>query len=409
MVGAGSTSASGYWLGGELIITSNVGCKPENDDQFNLKAQFIGSQDYLTCEAVWESNSDGHRVSLVRISEEAWTPPSDTPALKLGQVVGDLEIDSTVVGFVQEIGSPGLDSEVILGKINPRLRKQAGMVVMIPDDPEPIMRNGVLWQSLEGAALVCGNVFVGVLTLWYVVGQCRMIAVPVSRLLSDRIFASLLHAALDAKPTVQQLQGHSPAKLDERTEESVNSAVESGEGSSMEGAIPPLASPLGRSEQSGAGVEVEAGQKRKAGKSQSERIFYKASTWSIFGIAAGLLPLLRGSGLAFDEAVEAGELYYAGAVISLAALGDMFYSIMPLSVGRKLVLRKRDVFSPLLYWSIAVSLFFILLNVICVLKMPPVNDAKLGVHGSFFGYYAIFVASVMASLLLAVLGASVDE
>lgn len=417
--GGRSEKASGYWLGGDLIITCRIGFRPEGSNELTLGVQFIGSSKLLASEPAWQGGSGGDEVSLVRITDADWAPPGAMSPPGLGRVSGGREIDCTIVGFVPSYLSLEVDSEVIRGKIDPRLRRQADAVMVIPEDPEPIKRNGILWNSLQGAGLVCGDTFVGVVTQWELQGQCRISAVPISRLLSDRNFESFLHAALDAKPALKPVQADAVRSITppQRTE----SLALPAEGEALpapvqvEPALDPV-SPLSVtvhvSEPGELRAEALQGVRGTSGKkTQTERIFYKLSTWIIFGIIAGLLPLLRGSGLSFDEAVEKGELYFTGAVISLAALGDMFYSVLPMRDGRKLVLFKREVFSPLFFYSVAISIGFILLNVVNALNMPQVDESALqhGLHPSFARYYVLFATTVIASASVVLLGAAVDD
>ncbi|WP_327280891.1 MULTISPECIES: hypothetical protein [unclassified Streptomyces] len=142
-----------------------------------------------------------------------------------------------------------------------------------------------------------------------------------------------------------------------------------------------------------------------------DKIIFKNLTWLAFAVAAGLLPLARGSMHSFNEAMANGELYLVGEVVILAALGDLLYATLPLSKPKLLKLRKKDMFSFLFLVAFIVCVAMLLINAIPAAHMPPINQEELekGNHESYNFYYWIYALTVIASTGTVTLGASIDE
>jgi hypothetical protein len=145
--------------------------------------------------------------------------------------------------------------------------------------------------------------------------------------------------------------------------------------------------------------------------SKPERVLYKSLTWLAFAVGAGLLPLFKGTHEAYYEAIEGGELYLIGAVVVLAALGDLLYSTLPLSKPKRLKVGDTDIYSPLFLISTIICLALALINMVAAGHMPEINYAALnsGHHRSYVGYYVVYITTAIASIGTVILGVTADE
>lgn len=147
------------------------------------------------------------------------------------------------------------------------------------------------------------------------------------------------------------------------------------------------------------------------GKSKAQKAIFKIITWLAFAIVAGLLPLFKGSFHNYYEAIESGELYLIGAVVALAALGDLLYSTLPISEAKQLKVGKTDVFSILFLISIILCLAMVIINLVNAVQVPEAGPATIeeSSHNAYNVNYLIYIFTAAASLGTVVLGAMIDD
>lgn len=165
-------AGSGYLLTDRLVLTAGAvaGRRGSTD------VRPAGTGSWLTASVVWTSGRGDAALLEVDDDPALFTPPA---ALRWGELRGDRPVGVTAMGFPPADGRPqwARDPEQLVGHVTP-----SGTPTLAVAATRPV------GDGMSGAALFAGANLVGVL----VVNGQRPVAVPVTPLVGDEVFARLV-------------------------------------------------------------------------------------------------------------------------------------------------------------------------------------------------------------------------
>jgi tetratricopeptide (TPR) repeat protein len=192
-------NGAGYLITTDLVLTARHVVR---DADGAIEVRQFGTEDWVAAAVVW-SGAEDCEIVLLRLTE---TVGSVGPlgSARFGRLVGSQRADCEAVGFpwaqVEQREEPVRRAERIVGKVDPITGHQiAGaspaLLTIHVDGSVPERRDdgGSPWAGMSGAALLCGELVIGVVVADPArFGPDRLLVAPIAEAAADTGFADLL-------------------------------------------------------------------------------------------------------------------------------------------------------------------------------------------------------------------------
>jgi tetratricopeptide (TPR) repeat protein len=189
-------SGSGYRLGDRLVLTAQHVIAPAlADADGQVLVRPVGGQEWLSARVEWE-NADADAALLV-IEDEGWKVPARGSVLRWGELAGADPVPCAAVGFPWASVRPdrARDTAHVYGQLAPLGQLRQGRLDIDVASASPSARAGESpWAGMSGAGVIADSHLVGVITVDPARYQDRLVAVPISRLLTAPGFRDRLGA-----------------------------------------------------------------------------------------------------------------------------------------------------------------------------------------------------------------------
>ena len=196
------TCGSGYLLGGRLVLTAThvvcPGGRPVARVQVRDESKLVEAR------VAWHRWDDEVDIALLEMTEPGWVAPVWRHPVRWGQLVTSRAGQACeAIGFPKVVASPQRrDSHHATGVINPGSLVKAGLSAMEVDNP-PVGPGpgGSWWAGMSGAALLCQQRVIGVVTTDPEgFDSRRLVTVPVATVIKDPEFRDLITSTSAAPP-----------------------------------------------------------------------------------------------------------------------------------------------------------------------------------------------------------------
>ncbi|MDQ2709438.1 MAG: tetratricopeptide repeat protein, partial [Actinomycetota bacterium] len=207
--GSGWSCGSGYLLDDALVLTAaHVVCT--GGDPCPTVSVLVDGAGQLRAQVLWYRYVGEVDVALLEITEVGWVAPVWRHPVRWGRLVTSLAGQSCeAIGFPRVVATPRRrDSHHATGVINPGSLVKAGLYAMeVHSPPTGPDADGSRWAGMSGAAVLCQNRVVGVITRDPAgFDSHRLITVPVSTVLADPTFQELITQHRGRAPEVEPVE-----------------------------------------------------------------------------------------------------------------------------------------------------------------------------------------------------------
>jgi hypothetical protein len=199
--GQTTSYGSGYFLTDALILTAGHVADPVKDGAWQVRS--LGDSTWRSADLVWRGASCDAAVLKVTA---AGGQLGQAGLVRLGRPAAEWRAPCQSVGFPVAQTQPGSggrrDTEDIKGEIAPLTRIKNGSLTVHIDGsvPRPDASGRSPWAGMSGAALFCGPLLVGVVTVDPAnFGTDRLEAVPVLTMAAEPAFRALLTGQADTE------------------------------------------------------------------------------------------------------------------------------------------------------------------------------------------------------------------
>jgi hypothetical protein len=205
------TCGSGYLLGGRLVLTAAHVICPDSVGQLPLHTVKVRDESGLVAaRVVWQRGDDEVDIALLEVTDPGWVAPVWRHPVRWGQLVtGRPGQECEAIGFPKVVASPQRrDSHHASGVINPGSLVKANLYAMEvhnpPTGPGP---DGSLWAGMSGAALLCQQRLIGVVTTDPEgFDSRRLVTVPVAGVIEDPELRALLTRHVGRAPVLEPVE-----------------------------------------------------------------------------------------------------------------------------------------------------------------------------------------------------------
>ena len=208
------TCGSGYLLGGRLVLTAAHVVCPAGRVLSTVRVR-AESGGLLTAEVVWHRydatpEGSGVDVALLVITDPGWAVPVWRFPVRWGRLVTTQEGQAcAAIGFPAVVATPERrDSHHAVGVLNPGSLVKGGLyAVEVTNPPAAPGPGGSSWAGMSGAALLCQDLLVGVVSVDPKgFDSRRLITVPVTKVSADAGFAALVAEHTGSAPLVEPVE-----------------------------------------------------------------------------------------------------------------------------------------------------------------------------------------------------------
>jgi hypothetical protein len=190
----GEGCGSGYRIGDRLVLTARHVIAPVlSGADGDLLVRPVGVSGWLPARVEWE-NADAD-AALIEIEAERWRAPSGESVVRWGELAGSDPLPCAAVGFPWASAQPDRirDTAHLYGQLAPLGQMKEGRLDLDVVSASPSARpGGSPWAGMSGAGVITDNHLVGVITVDPGRYRDRLVAAPVSQLLTDRGFQARL-------------------------------------------------------------------------------------------------------------------------------------------------------------------------------------------------------------------------
>jgi len=149
-------------------------------------------------------------VALLVVTDPGWSVPQWRHPVRWGRLVTTRSGQQCkATGFPTAVAQPQCrDSHPAIGVINPEALVKAGLYgIEVTNFPAGPNADGSRWQGMSGAAVMCDDLLVGVVTADPAgFDSRRLVAVPITTVTADPRFAELVAAHTGAAPIVEPVE-----------------------------------------------------------------------------------------------------------------------------------------------------------------------------------------------------------
>ncbi|MGB7796153.1 MAG: trypsin-like peptidase domain-containing protein, partial [Pseudonocardiaceae bacterium] len=202
------TCGSGYLLGGRLVLTAaHVVCPGGRPV---ARVQVRDESGLVAARVAWHRWDDEVDIALLEMTEPGWVAPVWRHPVRWGQLVTTRAGQACeAIGFPKVVASPQRrDSHHATGVINPGSLVKAGLSAMEVDNP-PVGPGpgGSWWAGMSGAALLCQQRVIGVVTTDPEgFDSRRLVTVPVATVIKDPEFRDLITRHVGRAPVLEPVE-----------------------------------------------------------------------------------------------------------------------------------------------------------------------------------------------------------
>ena len=187
-------SGSGYRVGDRLVLTARHVIAPAlAGSGSGVLVRPVGVPGWLPARVDWE-DADAD-AALIEVEDEGWRAPAGESVLRWGELAGSDPVPCAAVGFPWASVRPDRvrDTALLYGHLAPLGQLKAGRLDLDVASASPSAREGGSpWAGMSGAGVIADNHLVGVVTVDPARYADRLVAVPVSGLLADKGFRTVL-------------------------------------------------------------------------------------------------------------------------------------------------------------------------------------------------------------------------
>jgi hypothetical protein len=202
------TYGSGYFVTDALVLTAGHVVDPVMGEACQVRS--LRDSNWRSARVVWRGESCD--AALLEV-EAAAGKSRQAGRVRLGRLDTEWRAPCQALGFPlaqEEHGSGGRrDTEEIRGEVAPLTRTKYGsLTIHISGSvPLPDASGRSPWAGMSGAALFCGPLLVGVVTVDPAhFGTDRLEAVPVSTMVAERAFCTLLTEPAEAELPLEAVE-----------------------------------------------------------------------------------------------------------------------------------------------------------------------------------------------------------